>query len=85
MVEDPRNGTMDEGRMVPPFCLFFFFLLIVRRLPRVIFSVGKNITQTWCCFFSPFYTFHSAFFLDFLLRFTPDNLPKKKSLAFLFP
>ena len=30
MVEDPRNGTMDEGRMIPPFCLFLF-------LPRVIF------------------------------------------------
>ena len=56
MVEEPRNGTMDEGRMIPPFCLFLF-------LPRVIFfSVGKNITQTY-------YTFHSAFFLDFLFTF----------------
>ena len=63
MVEDPRNGTMDEGRMIPPFCLFLF-------LPRVLFSsVGKNITQTFCCFFSPLYTFHSTFFLDFLFTF----------------
>ena len=79
MVEDPRNGTMDEGRMVPPFYLFLF-------LPRVIFfSVGKIITQTFCCFFLLFIPFIPFSFWTFFLRFTPVNLPKTKSLAFLFP
>ena len=79
MVEDPRNGTMDEGRMVPPFCLFLF-------LPRVIFfSVGKIITQTFCFFSLLFIPFIPFSFWTFFLRFTPVNLPKTKSLAFLFP
>ena len=80
MVEDPRNGTMDEGRMIPPFCLFLF-------LPRVIFSsVGKNITQTFCCFFFSFLylSFHFLFGLSFYVSHLLIY-QKTKSLAFLFP
>ena len=79
MVEDPRNGTMDERHMIPPFCLFLF-------LSRVIFfSVVENITQTFCCFFLLFIPSIPLSFWTFFLRFTPVNLPKTKSLAFLFP